>query len=75
MPFFINFLLWGHRELDAPDKNNKIRYRECEVRQELYQRIKYVKKPNRMLGFFYCLKRDLDYLKQITFFEVLSQNF
>ncbi|AXY55137.1 hypothetical protein CDG60_00055 (plasmid) [Acinetobacter chinensis] len=53
MPFFINFLSWGHREQDAPDKNNKIRYKECEVRQELYLSIKY-EKPRQDVGVFYC---------------------
>ena len=36
MPFFINFLSWGHREQDAPDKNKKRQQRRMQVRQELY---------------------------------------
>ena len=52
MPLRSNFLLWGHREQDAPEKNKKREQRRMQVRQKLYQRIKYVKKPNRMLGFF-----------------------
>ena len=53
MPFFINFLSWGHREQDAPDKNNKIRYKECEVRQELYLNTQYVKTPTGCWGFLF----------------------
>ena len=36
MPFLINFLSWGHREQDAPDKNKKRQQRRMQVRQELY---------------------------------------
>ena len=36
MPFFINFLSWGHREQDAPDKNKKRQQWRMQVRQELY---------------------------------------
>ena len=36
MQFFINFLSWGHREQDAPDKNKKRQQRRMQVRQELY---------------------------------------
>ena len=53
MPLRSNFLLWGHREQDAPEKNNKIRYRECEVRQELYQKHQIRKKAQQDVGLFY----------------------
>ena len=43
MPFFINFLSWGHREQDAPDKKNKMNNKEREIRQESDLSAKYGK--------------------------------
>ena len=36
MPLRSDFLSWGHREQDAPDKNKKRQQRRMQVRQELY---------------------------------------
>ncbi|AYO52326.1 hypothetical protein CDG68_00825 (plasmid) [Acinetobacter wuhouensis] len=55
MQFFINFLSWGHREQDAPDKNKKRQQRRMQVRQELYQTHQICKKAQQDVGLFYCL--------------------
>ena len=49
-----NFLSWGHREQDAPDKKNKRKNKECEIRQESDLSIKY-EKAQQDVGLFYCL--------------------
>ena len=55
MPFFINFLSWGHREQDAPDKNKKRQQWRMQVRQELYRKHQIRKKAQQDVGLFYCL--------------------
>ena len=53
MLFFINFLTWGHREQDAPDKNKKRQQRRMQVRQELYRKHQICKKAQQDVGLFY----------------------
>ena len=48
-------LWWEHRELDAPDNNKKVQYKDCEVRQELYRSTQY-EKPRQDVGVFSFLK-------------------
>ncbi|HRN44979.1 MAG TPA: hypothetical protein PLH20_09425 [Flavobacterium sp.] len=43
--FHPDFLLWGHREQDAPDNKNNMHDTDSKVRQESYLSIKYIKSP------------------------------
>ena len=60
--FHPDFLLWGHREQDAPDNKNNMHDTDSKVRQELYQSTQY-EKPRQDVGVFYC---------QILVFHMLS---
>ena len=51
----INFLSWGHREQDAPDKNKKRQQRRMQVRQELYLTHQIRKSPTGCRAFL-CLE-------------------
>jgi hypothetical protein len=56
MPFFINFLSWGHREQDAPDKNKKRQQWRMQVRQELYLTHQIQKSPTGCRAFLLSKK-------------------
>ena len=54
MPLRSNFLSWGHREQDALDKNNKIRYKECKGTTGVRPTHQIRKKARQDVGLFYA---------------------
>ena len=70
MPFFINFLSWGHREQDAPDKNKKRQQRRMQVRQELYLTHQIRKSPTGCRAFL--LSKELHITCIMLILELLN---
>ncbi|AYA01683.1 hypothetical protein BEN74_01465 [Acinetobacter sp. WCHAc010034] len=67
-----NFLLWGHREQDAPDKNkNTETHKDSKVRQELYRANRYGK-PRQDAGVFLLLEFKL--YKRLQFYRFIQRN-
>ena len=77
MPFRSDFLSWGHREQDAPEKNKKRQQRRMQVQQELYRKHQICKKAQQDVGLFYLKKyvKSLNYDHFLTSHNVYYINF